>query len=1077
MRAEFEPQIMKRNMKYTLLLGAAIAGLSAWFYTSQNDTSSDFYISNYSPRVSAGNKAEANGMIEYLQNVRGTVNGFTADDIQNSIAKAKNMESSRAGLGIEFSPIGPMNIGGRTRAVVIDNQDPKRIYAGAVTGGIFLSLNGGNSWSTSFDQKQADGTYQPWIQISCMAQGADGTLYAGTGCDFEGNGSNTPDYTGIGIYVSKDRGVTWSIPESSKRVTELGPDYNDFGKINDLAAHPTNGSIVAAATNLGLRLTTDGGATWKKDVVCESGNTIRAKALSVKFSKDGDKLYVAYNNNDFYVGTNYTADCGFTKMDSVRGVGGRVILSTSPTNNDVCYAGMANAAGGDLVDLRITQDGGKTWNSFNPPVPTSLAHYDLFGKRDVNAGQAYYDFILKACVDPDDNTKDRLFLGGVQMWRFDGNWTMVAFGGGGGNTHSPFALHADHHMVTQDPKNPSTIYFGNDGGVWKSLDGGVTFFDINKGYNTTQFYDVDIAKEDFVIGGTQDNGNIFVTPMRPGNPDYGLVTYNDGILNGDGFDNKISNISDIKYTSAQYGNLGKSRISAPRGSGACLPYCGLSGFFTKLAFWESEFDPLSKDSVVFEVDTTEQEVGLGTGIRSTYEDTIMHPQASAKVIHGSLRIGTVLEQLVYDGKGGFTGNGTGTYDEATGIFKVVFNTPPQLNARINAYYTANYDAGSIIYVESKTDKMPIKHVLRTSLSPGDKLKVQDPIQSLIAMQSNSNCPYDTTATGIENPCTDVPTSQVPQNAPGIIMSRKAIVFGEAPVWFRFATSGGVGTMDFSSDGNSLYYGSGRTVYRIKGLSGVYNQSQANALIANGGTKNIFAGGGGNCTKIVENPSNPNELLVTSGGWGNDKSVYVLSYNKNTDSYTPTDKTGNLAEIKCPVYSAMYDVNDTKKVLLATDIGIFSTADITADPVVWSKEDLGNIPVFDIVQQQLNHSKASNHEMIYLGTFGRGLYKSGSLVGQREFADFGDKGKWNTSLKVYPNPVSDRVQVEYTLGNADNVYFNIIDMRGNIIRSVRPASSVGENNTSIGVSDLPMGTYFLTLNAGNESKVAKIVKVR
>ena len=145
-------------MKIKLLVGAAAFGLTAWFVTTYHNDSQDFYISNYSPRVDKSAE-EAKGMFEYLQSVRGTVNGFTSADIEQSIRKANELQSSRAGLGLEFTPMGPMNVGGRTRAIVVDNANPKRLYAASVSGGIFLSLNGGNSWSTSFDQKLADGTY------------------------------------------------------------------------------------------------------------------------------------------------------------------------------------------------------------------------------------------------------------------------------------------------------------------------------------------------------------------------------------------------------------------------------------------------------------------------------------------------------------------------------------------------------------------------------------------------------------------------------------------------------------------------------------------------------------------------------------------------------------------------------------------------------------------------------------------------------------------------------------------------------------------------------------------------------
>ena len=1062
-------------MKIKILLGATIAGLSALFIVGKIDTKKDFYVSNYSPRVDSQEKAEAEGMIEYMKSVRGPVNGFSNEDMMKAMNKASQMGPSRAGLGLEFTPMGPTNIGGRTRSIVVDRDNSSRLYGGSVSGGIFLSVNGGNSWSTTFDVPKADGKYQPNIMISAMTQDADGNIYAGTGCTFEGGATGI---NGVGMYVSRDRGLTWNIlPSTDHSLIAAG----EFLRVNDVKAHPSNGKIIAAATNRGLRVSTDGGSSWNTELLCVSGNVLTTECHTIDFSLTGDKLYVGLGSGVFFMGSDFTTKCGFSIIDSVKGAGGlrpRNLITTSPNNNEVCYVGITNGTGAHLVDIQVTKDGGKTWGSMNPPIPSNVAHYDIFGASRNNgaSGQAFYDFSMRATKNPNKAGEDMLFVGGVQMWRFDGNWTLTSFGGSGGNSHNDYSMHVDHHIVTQDPKNPNNVYFGNDGGIWKSIDGGYKFFDVNKGYMTTQFYDIAIATEDYVIGGTQDNGNIFVTPLRPGNPDFGTGVTNQGIVNGDGFDATVSQITDIKYTSAQNGNLGRSRISSTRGSGTCTPYCGRSGFRTYVSMWESANDTLSRDSIGFAVDTAEIEIGLGTGIRSTYEGTITSEQSAADIIWSSVRIGTVKDQLIYNGAGGFTGNGSGTLDTITGKFKVSYDIPPQLNARVIAYSTVNYKAGSVLTLGSQTDNMPIKYVVQVSLSPGDSFRVQDPIQSLVAMGTQFDCTNDT-ADGsglITNQCTDPGGNPTRSNA--IIMSRKAIVFGEESVWFRFNTGGGTGTMTFSRNGNEIFFGSGNNVRLIKGLSTVYDQPTADHLLKTSPIQTIYTGSG-TCTRIVQNPSNENEFLCTFGNWGNGRTVVMLTYDKGTDRYTSVDKTGNLKDIKMPVYGAIFDINDPKKVILATDVGVWSTADITVADPVWTKEAFGNTLVFDIDQQHLNHSKAANHEMIYLGTYGRGIWKSGTLVGQNEYPDFASTERFKTSLKIYPNPVNGYANVNYTLASDKDVFFNIVDIRGNTVKTLRPSANQGENNTRIGVQDLPMGTYFLMLHAGKESKVAKFVKIR
>ena len=76
-------------------------------------------------------------------------------------------------------------------------------------------------------------------------------------------------------------------------------------------------------------------------------------------------------------------------------------------------------------------------------------------------------------------------------------------------------LHADTHAVAVAPSNPNVVYFGSDGGVWRSSNQGTTWSSINTaGFNATQFQSIAVHPTDrnFSIGGTQDNGTPFLHP-------------------------------------------------------------------------------------------------------------------------------------------------------------------------------------------------------------------------------------------------------------------------------------------------------------------------------------------------------------------------------------------------------------------------------------------------------------------------------------------------------------------------------------------------------------------------------------
>jgi hypothetical protein len=81
-------------------------------------------------------------------------------------------------------------------------------------------------------------------------------------------------------------------------------------------------------------------------------------------------------------------------------------------------------------------------------------------------------------------------------------------------------MHADAHAIEFAPSNPSIVYQGNDGGIWRSIDGGATFTSMNTaGFSATQFQSIDVHPTDpyFTIGGTQDNGTPHYTPLQTWN--------------------------------------------------------------------------------------------------------------------------------------------------------------------------------------------------------------------------------------------------------------------------------------------------------------------------------------------------------------------------------------------------------------------------------------------------------------------------------------------------------------------------------------------------------------------------------
>ena len=105
--------------------------------------------------------------------------------------------------GISWTSIGPGNIGGRIRSIMVLSD--VELLIGAVAGGLWRTTNGGLNWIPLLDDDTP-------ISISCIHEVLVDSLrtyhyYAGTG---EGWGNLDAVYGG-GIYKSTDLGITWEL--------------------------------------------------------------------------------------------------------------------------------------------------------------------------------------------------------------------------------------------------------------------------------------------------------------------------------------------------------------------------------------------------------------------------------------------------------------------------------------------------------------------------------------------------------------------------------------------------------------------------------------------------------------------------------------------------------------------------------------------------------------------------------------------------------------------------------------------------------------------------------------------------
>jgi photosystem II stability/assembly factor-like uncharacterized protein len=169
---------------------------------------------------------------------------------------------------LKFRSIGPATMGGRIDDLAVVESDPRIIYVGSAAGGIFKTVNGGNTWQPIFDDQP-----NPSIGDLALAPSNPSILYVGTG---EANNRQSSSW-GNGVYKSMDAGATW---------THLG--LQDTRHIGRIVVHPTNPDIVYVAAlgdlwgpnkERGVYKSTDGGATWTQTLAINENTGVSDIAI------------------------------------------------------------------------------------------------------------------------------------------------------------------------------------------------------------------------------------------------------------------------------------------------------------------------------------------------------------------------------------------------------------------------------------------------------------------------------------------------------------------------------------------------------------------------------------------------------------------------------------------------------------------------------------------------------------------------------------------------------------------------------------------------------------------------------
>jgi hypothetical protein len=416
-------------------------------------------------------------------------------------AKSALPAETSLGRSSNWISIGPDNIGGRVLALAVDPTNPNRIWAGMAAGGLWFSSTAG-AGTDAWDRKE---TGFPSVSVSAIVIDPEDPdrMWIGTGEAGRYNRGQvgTPGARstyGLGVLRTYNGGDTW-------QETGLTWTFDQSRAVFAMKLDPANANVLWAATTEGLYKTTNAGTTWSlshdmlmaMDVVIDPTNSnivyVSHGQLDVPPAPDAG-IYKTTNG-----GSSWTQLAGGLPATDF----GRCPLAIA-SNGSTVYAGVSKSSTRQVVGLFRSTNGGANWTNVNS---TNWA-----------SSQAWYDNVI--AVHP--TQPNRVYAGGLDFYASDNsgpNLTQRTFWflgfeflvpPGGPEGPSDYA-HADHHAIAFDPNNPTFVYLGTDGGVFKSTDHGINWAGRNGGLVTTQFYNGlanGFASSDIALGGLQDNGTV-----------------------------------------------------------------------------------------------------------------------------------------------------------------------------------------------------------------------------------------------------------------------------------------------------------------------------------------------------------------------------------------------------------------------------------------------------------------------------------------------------------------------------------------------------------------------------------------
>lgn len=387
-----------------------------------------------------------------------------------------------AGNWTLIGPTGSIPSGGgagRLNAVRFDPSNPDIIYVCSPAGGLWKSTDGGSTWSTNTDHLAQ--------VIGCTDIAIDPTntqvMYLATG---DGDGGDT--YT-VGLLKSTDGGNTW-LP------TGLSYYTANTRQMSKILIDPTNTNTLLVATSAGIQRSTDGGATF---TIVQTGSF-----KDIEF-KPGDPNTVYASGTEFFRSTNNGQNWSKITSNFSAAVNlSRMAIAVSEADPTYVYVLAAKAATDyGFEGLYRSTNSGTSFTKIST-TPSNILGWVSAGNDQ--GGQGWYDLT----IDASPTNASEIVVGGVNIWKSTNGGSSFNIIGHWTGSGAPY-VHADNHDLYY--LDGSTLFAANDGGIFKSSNGGSSWIDLSDGLQIAQMYGFgqSSSNANLLIQGWQDNGTNLYT--------------------------------------------------------------------------------------------------------------------------------------------------------------------------------------------------------------------------------------------------------------------------------------------------------------------------------------------------------------------------------------------------------------------------------------------------------------------------------------------------------------------------------------------------------------------------------------